>query len=225
VEEETLPEEEEAAPEPKTETKESEPEPETPAGAAGADGAAAATESATPPIEGPPEKKLRPEQEGPKMLSERGRWYSEFKEVSLAVRPGYADVTDRPAGFDSSAFAIGAHVSYFILKEVGLHVPYTFIRLNDEDVHSVGGGPVVRYLNWKMLRGQIDANALYIRALGGNHFGWSTGIDFTVGFPNALFKPYLGPFFRVESAYLPGPNLRTLIIGLTITLTGYSDID
>jgi hypothetical protein len=91
------------------------------------------------------------------------------------------------------------------------------------NTHSVGGGPVFRFLDSDHFRGSIDAAALYVRAFGGNHLGWSSGVDLTVGFRRTPLRPFFGPFFRYDYTFLPGTDQRGYTIGGVLTLTELSD--
>jgi hypothetical protein len=75
------------------------------------------------------------------------------------------------------------------------------------------------------LRGSFDANALWVRGLDQNHFGWSMGGDLTAGFRKAVLKPFIGPFFRYEKFYIGGPNVSAYTYGLGITLTNFAELD
>ena len=73
--------------------------------------------------------------------------------------------------------------------------------------------------------GEFDINALYVRGLNQNHFGWNLGGDLTFGFRKTYLKPFLGPFFRYEKDYISGNNLKSFSYGLGITLTSFAEID
>lgn len=174
----------------------------------------------TKPI--PLDKKSKTAKEPPTYSYSR----EEFSEISLSLRPGFQNVTKDPGGFDDPAFTIGTHISYFFSSKVALNVPYVYTRYDsDVDTHLIGGGPLLRYLEMKHIRGEVDAHVHYIRASGGNHLGWGAGADLTFGFPDRSLRPFLGPFFRYEQAFLPGTNLRSFSLGLGLTLTNLADLD
>ena len=93
------------------------------------------------------------------------------------------------------------------------------------DFHSVGGGPLIRFLDWGPVRASADGNGLYVRGLNANHFGWSAGGDLTFGFRKARLMPFIGPFARYERVYLSGPNLSSFLFGLSLNLTNLADLD
>jgi uncharacterized protein YgiM (DUF1202 family) len=157
----------------------------------------------------------------------RGEYRSEYREMSLAIRPAYAWTSKTvPSVPDHHGFAVGAHASFFLWKHFGLQAPYTYLRYGkNETFHSAGGGPIVRFVDLTYLRASMDGSALYVRGLGANHFGWSVGSDLTVGNRKAKMRPFIGPFFRYETYYIPGTHLSSMMVGASLTLTNLSDLD
>jgi hypothetical protein len=179
------------------------------------------TVSGAPPEPPPPPPQAEPSPQDKLALHKEGR---EFYEISLMIRPAFDMAFRHPASMDDSGFSIGAHVAWFILPKLGLSLPYTYRTYSSAwDFHTVGGGPVYRYLDWKFMRGTADANFLYARGGGDNNFGWSVGWDLTFGFPEAKLRPFFGPFVRYETIYLDGPDVSSLSLGAGITLTGFTD--
>ncbi|MFH1017955.1 MAG: SH3 domain-containing protein [Pseudomonadota bacterium] len=156
----------------------------------------------------------------------RGEYKGEFGEISLAVRPGAAWKRSGPATIGKHGFVIGAHVAYVPSKVFGVSIPYTFLRYGPgKSFQSVGGGPYFRLLNMHYLRASMDGNALYVRGLKANHFGWSAGGDVTIGNRKAKLRPFFGPFVRYERYSLPGRDLGSLFVGASLTLTNLTDIN
>ncbi len=149
----------------------------------------------------------------------------EFYEISMVLRPGFDKATDHPAGMDDTGFSIGGHVAWFFTPYFGLSIPYTFrFYEGDYKIQTVGGGPVIRYLDLNHFRGSLDGNFIYARAFGHNEIGWSAGWDFTFGFKDTILRPFIGPFVRFEQIYADGPNLTTWSFGLSISLTNFTDL-
>ncbi len=173
--------------------------------------------TATPTPEPTPEPTSTPK-------SDYGPSSNEFHEVSLIIRPGWEHSLTRPAGFGKNAFTISTGVSFFISKWVGIYAPYTYSRYGStETVHTAGAGPIFRYLDYGYLRGHASVEGLYARALDTHHFGLSFGGDLLFGFKDMTLRPFFGPFFRYETIYLPGDNLRCMQMGLSLTFTNLTD--
>jgi hypothetical protein len=149
---------------------------------------------------------------------------TDFREISISIRPGYLHVQKNPGGWSDSALGFTAEVTMFLHRRLGVNLPYTYNRYTTPTVsHSVGGGPVFRYLDTDHFRASIGANALFVRAAHANHLGWSALTDLMFGFRRSAWRPFFGPFFRYDYVYLPGDNLREYTIGGGLTLTELAD--
>lgn len=150
----------------------------------------------------------------------------DFNELSLTIRPGAALLSKNPGNWTDPAFNIYASVSLFLHRRIALNVPYTYGDYGaGGDIHSVGAGPLVRFLDMDHFRGSVEASGLYVRALGRNRWGWSAAADITYGSRKLPLRPFIGPFVRYEALYLPGPDLRMITIGASITLTKLTEFE
>src|SRR5262245_14456014 len=100
-----------------------------------------------------PQESSKPESAKSEANLTKSEYVSEFHELSLSIRPAYAWASKHPAGMDTSGFSIGGHVGIFFRDYLGVHVPYTYTHFGtDQDFHSVGAGPIFRFLDQKYMR-------------------------------------------------------------------------
>ncbi len=150
----------------------------------------------------------------------------EFFELPLSFSIGGFRVLNDPVSIDDWGLSVGADPALYFKPSWGVHIPYTYLRFNGGTTgHLVGGGPTYRVFDGEYVRAHIDGAFLFARFAGGNHLGWSAGGTLAVGLKRVSTRPFIGPYFRYESILLPGRDLRGFNFGLSISLSGWSDLN
>ncbi|MCB0309252.1 MAG: hypothetical protein KDD48_07755 [Bdellovibrionales bacterium] len=148
---------------------------------------------------------------------------SEYREIDLRIVPAMDLFMASPSSY-KNAFSIGGHVSYFLKPSFGIDMFYQFSQYDPTDLHRAGAGPIFKILDLRYMRFEVSANAAYMRILGYNRVSWGATGFLSYPFKKASFSPFIGPVVSYQYSHVPGDNLKTLTLGLQLSLTGKADL-